>query len=141
MFFSYFKAIPEEPLSVNVSAKDINLVVKWQRNFDGGLKQSFYIEYKIKTNDQWSIIKSLNKSTSEILSWTINGLRHDQWYTVRMFSRNKLGESNRTEEIYIKTKGILYNLFLLIYGIPILEHMLKRVHVVKLNNNKIELTT
>lgn len=92
---------------MNVSIKHLvnAVIISWHKNFDGGFEQTFYIEYKIEGKRNWKSVESLNTTSSAEVSWQITGLRSSQTYFFRMFARNSLGESSRTDVQIIKTKG------------------------------------
>lgn len=52
-------------------------------------------------------IQSKNSTNSRKIAWTINNLHPGYLYVFRMFSRNKIGDSNKTEEIVVKIPGNL----------------------------------
>lgn len=74
--------------------------VEWVRNFNGGYEQCFFIEYSDGIG--WKSVQSFNSTTDDTISWTIPNLQSNNIYMFRMFSRNRIGESNRTEEIAVR---------------------------------------
>ncbi|CAG2198974.1 unnamed protein product [Mytilus edulis] len=96
---------PSIPINFSVTPLVNDVFVNWLKNFDGGLEQTFFIEYQVEGNINWISVKSLNSSASAELSWQISGLLSTQTYFFRMFARNALGESNKTAIRIIQMKG------------------------------------
>lgn len=103
--FYIFTDPPNKPLNVSIKQFVNSVMVNWHTNFNGGFEQKFYIEYKIEGKGNWRIVESLNTTSSAEVSWQITGLRSSQTYFFRMFARNSLGESSRTDMQIVKTKG------------------------------------
>lgn len=80
--------------------------IAWIPGFDGGLLQTFYIEYKQDKDKAWSLISvKENKTLSRIRSFTVTDLTPDTRYEVRMFSGDVVGNSSKTDSIYFETEG------------------------------------
>ncbi|CAC5399800.1 unnamed protein product [Mytilus coruscus] len=91
---------PDIPLNVTTTLVRNDVRVEWVRNFNGGYRQCFFIEYRHEIG--WKRVQSFNCTTEDIISWTIPNLHSNNIYMFRMFSRNRIGDSNRTEEIAVK---------------------------------------
>ncbi|VDH91858.1 Hypothetical predicted protein [Mytilus galloprovincialis] len=91
---------PDIPLNVTATHINNGVQVEWVRNFNGGNEQFFFIEYC--DGIDWKSVQSFNSTTNDIISWTIPNLQSNIIYMFRMFSRNRIGESNRTEEIAVR---------------------------------------
>ncbi|XP_052080663.1 uncharacterized protein LOC127718650 [Mytilus californianus] len=100
---------PNIPMNVSIKPLVNAVIVNWHKNFDGGFEQTFYIEFKIESKRNWISVKSFNTTPSAEVSWQISGLRSSQTYFFRMFARNSLGESSKTDIQIIQTKGIGHN--------------------------------
>lgn len=98
----YVPGYPEPPLNVTVVPVANGARVEWTKNFNGGFKQSFYVEYREQGNKRWEKVKTLPITVNNRMFWTIGNLHEDGSYSFRMFSRNKIGDSNKTEEFDLK---------------------------------------
>ncbi|VDH91854.1 Hypothetical predicted protein, partial [Mytilus galloprovincialis] len=90
--------VPRIPMNLTLSTKEGNVLVGWIRNFDGGLKQTFFIEFRESNSKKWTVVQSLNMTEGDMLSWTIERLQTKTTYNFRMFAQNRLGRSNSTKE-------------------------------------------
>ncbi|XP_063412199.1 hemicentin-2-like [Mytilus trossulus] len=104
---------PEPPLNVTVAPVANGARVEWTTNFNGGFKQSFFVEYREQGNKRWEKVKTLPTTLNNRMFWTIGNLHEDRSYSFRMFSRNKIGDSNTTREVDFKilkekNEAILY---------------------------------
>ncbi|CAC5422324.1 unnamed protein product [Mytilus coruscus] len=89
---------PCMPKILRTVAQQTQIFVLWIPGFDGGFLQWFIIEYKEIGDLYWK-----NQTTRSSNSIVIGGLQPATKYLIRMFSRNMIDDSNRTEEILIKT--------------------------------------
>lgn len=89
---------PEIPRNIQVIVSNLEIIVKWQAGNGGGLQQIFFIEYRKRYELEWSVIPAESKT-----SVGIDGLQMDTVYFVRVFSSTVVGESNKTDEIIVKT--------------------------------------
>ncbi|CAC5381085.1 unnamed protein product [Mytilus coruscus] len=108
-----FAGTPEPPLNVTVVPVENGARIEWTTNFNGGFKQSFFIEYREQEDKRWQKVQTLTSTMNDRMFWTIGNLHEDRSYSFRMFSRNKIGDSNRTDEIDVKifkkkNEAILY---------------------------------
>lgn len=95
---SIFSGPPRAPDNLKAVALDHTILVKWTADFDIGIHKSFYVEYRKSFESVWTHVPVKGRSTA-----VLNGLDLDKIYILRMYSKTKTGESNRTEEIIIKT--------------------------------------
>ncbi|VDI19009.1 Hypothetical predicted protein [Mytilus galloprovincialis] len=92
---SLFRAsVPRIPMNLTLSTKESNVLVDWICNFNGGLKQTFFIEFRESNSKKWTVVQSLNRTES----LTIERLQTKTIYNFRMFAQNRLGRSNNTKE-------------------------------------------
>lgn len=94
----YRSGKPEMPSNVQVIAMNHKIIVKWKTGYNGGTQQALFIEYKKRVELEWKSVPTENKTST-----TIAGLQMNTVYVVRMLSRNSVGESNKTEDIFVKT--------------------------------------
>ncbi|XP_063411497.1 hemicentin-1-like [Mytilus trossulus] len=99
---SLFRAsVPRIPMNLSLSTKEGNILVDWICNFNGGLKQKFFIEFRESNSKKWTVVQSLNRTEGDMLSWTIERLQTKTIYYFRMFAQNRLGRSSSTKETSI----------------------------------------
>ncbi|CAC5390334.1 unnamed protein product [Mytilus coruscus] len=89
---------PFMPKILQTGAKQTQIFVLWIPGFNGGYPQWFIIEYKEIEDIYWN-----NQTTNSSNSTVIGGLQPETKYLIRMFSRNMIDDSNKTEEIIIQT--------------------------------------
>ncbi|CAG2196317.1 unnamed protein product [Mytilus edulis] len=88
---------PDMPKFIRTVAQQTQFSVLWKPGFDGGVLQRFIVEYKKIGDIHW------NYQTTRSNFIIIGGLQPATKYLIRMFSRNLIDDSNRTEEILIQT--------------------------------------
>lgn len=98
---------PDTPLNVTVRSVAKYAIIDWTPNFNGGLKQNFVIEYRTQDSSVWNTVKTLNYTQNVRVSWNIQHLQAGFLYGFRMFARNRIGDSNRTDEIFVEIKSML----------------------------------
>ncbi|XP_052103597.1 uncharacterized protein LOC127737105 [Mytilus californianus] len=89
---------PFMPKILQTAAKQTQIFVLWIPGFNGGFSQWFNVEYKEIGEIYW---KSITTRSFNLI--VIGGLQPATKYLIRMFSRNMIDDSNRTEEILIQT--------------------------------------
>ncbi|XP_076114041.1 uncharacterized protein LOC143082301 [Mytilus galloprovincialis] len=96
-------SLPLSPYNVTLATTATKIFVKWNRNFDGGYQQEFYIELFIKDMVQLSNYGPLVDTKQGQQLFTLYSMTSGTTYYVRMFSKNKLGHSNYTEVLEVTT--------------------------------------
>ncbi|CAG2250729.1 unnamed protein product [Mytilus edulis] len=91
---------PDPPVNVTFFPVENGVRLEWMANFNGGFKQSFFIEYREQNDDMWQKVQTLPITLNNRMFWTIGNLQEDRTYSFRMFSRNKIGDSNKTKEFH-----------------------------------------
>ncbi|XP_017836908.1 nephrin isoform X1 [Drosophila busckii] len=82
---------PETPLSLNIlNVTHDTVTVAWTPGFDGGLKASYRVRYRMVDREQYKYVDGLPNSHK----LTIGGLRMNTLYLFSVMSRNDLGNSN-----------------------------------------------
>lgn len=89
---------PEMPRNVQVLALVVTMIIKWHADKGDGMLPTFFIEYRKGFKQEWKVIPVKDKTSA-----VIDGLQADTVYTVRMFARTIVGNSNKTDEIIVKT--------------------------------------
>ncbi|CAC5399805.1 unnamed protein product [Mytilus coruscus] len=92
---------PDTPLNVALMpvANDVNM--EWNPNFNGGFQQYFFIQYRDQDSTIWIEVQAFNTTTNAGASWTVHNLKFGRSYIFRMFARNRIGESNKTSEMFV----------------------------------------
>ncbi|XP_064535994.1 nephrin isoform X5 [Drosophila montana] len=82
---------PEPPLSLNIlNVTHDTVTVAWTPGFDGGLKASYRVRYRMADREQYKYIDGLPNSHK----LTIGGLRMNTLYLFSVMSWNDLGQSS-----------------------------------------------
>ena len=98
---------PDAPTNIRVKAKGItetSAVIQWTPGFNGGLKQTFIIQYTTGTDgadEQWTEVHGGVETTHNI----IENISPNTVYTVRVYANNTIGMSDISESIQFKTLG------------------------------------
>lgn len=89
------------PLNVTLMPVANDVEIEWNPNFNGGFQQYFYIEYRDKDSTNWKQKLAFNTTTNTGNSFTVHNLKYSRLYIFRMFARNRIGESNKTNEMFV----------------------------------------
>ncbi|XP_052843338.1 nephrin isoform X2 [Drosophila gunungcola] len=82
---------PDPPISLNIlNTTHDTVTVAWTPGFDGGLKASYRVRYRMADREQYKYIDGLPNSHK----LTIGGLRMNTLYLFSVMSRNELGQSS-----------------------------------------------
>ncbi|CAC5368728.1 unnamed protein product [Mytilus coruscus] len=98
-------SLPLSPYNLTLATASTRIFVSWNRNFDGGYQQEFYIELFTKYMVQLTKYGPLADTMQRKQSFTLNSMKAGTTYYVRMFSKNKIGHSNFTEVVEVTTIG------------------------------------
>ncbi|XP_034650892.1 nephrin isoform X2 [Drosophila subobscura] len=95
---------PDPPLSLNIlNVTHDAVTVAWTPGFDGGLKASYRVRYRIVDREQYKYIDGLPNSHK----LTIAGLRMDTLYLFSVMAWNELGQSAYLPDLTrAQTKGL-----------------------------------
>ncbi|CAC5370244.1 CNTN4 [Mytilus coruscus] len=99
-----FARPPRAPRDLRAVALDDIILVKWTADFFINLHQTFFVEYRKHSESSWSRVSVEEKSTV-----LINGLEKDTIYLLRMYAETMYGESDKTDDIIIKTDSYVNN--------------------------------
>lgn len=94
----FFPDRPEMPRDVQVLTLEVKLIVKWKAEESYGMLQTFFIEYQEGFKQEWNVIPSEGET-----SVVVDGLQAETVYGLRLFAMTIVGESNKTDEIMVKT--------------------------------------
>ena len=73
-----------------------HLAVSWCPEYNGGDSQTFFIEYQQEADEMWTRSGPIIDNMQVMMSNLLNNMTPNTRYLVQMFSRNKIGESNKT---------------------------------------------
>ncbi|KRJ98391.1 uncharacterized protein Dyak_GE19230, isoform E [Drosophila yakuba] len=95
---------PDPPLSLNIlNVTHDTVTVAWTPGFDGGLKASYRVRYRMADREQYKYIDGLPNSHK----LTIGGLRMNTLYLFSVMSWNELGQSPYLPDLArAETKGL-----------------------------------
>ncbi|EDX06243.1 GD10605 [Drosophila simulans] len=95
---------PDPPLSLNIlNVTHDTVTVAWTPGFDGGLKASYRVRYRMADREQYKYIDGLPNSHK----LTIGGLRMNTLYLFSVMSWNELGQSTYLPDLArAETKGL-----------------------------------
>ncbi|CAC5426702.1 unnamed protein product [Mytilus coruscus] len=89
---------PRTPANIKAFTQSDIILVKWTADYDIGLQKTIFVEYRKHYESRWNQVSAVNRSTV-----IINGLDPGTIYLLRLYSTTAGGESNKTDEIIVKT--------------------------------------
>ncbi|XP_071174124.1 nephrin-like isoform X2 [Mytilus edulis] len=103
---------PEAPQNVSVvtiTFRSVNL--SWIAGFNGGLQQTFTVQFKTIDNDKWNVLNvHINDvMTGSTIYYTLDQLRPDTSYQVTVVSTNLQGQRNTSLEFKTEVEPILFS--------------------------------
>lgn len=72
------------------------MIVSWMSEFNGGFNQDFFIQYRADDKEIWTTTGPVEDASGKKMHYSLYELESTKQYFVRMFSRNKIGDSNIT---------------------------------------------
>lgn len=101
---------PDRPSDLRSTHVDfMSASLTWSAGFDGGLDQTFYMDVNDSIVDLSQHASSKSSHRIQRMSDTsinLTGLMHDSVYAVRLMSRNRLGDSEWTDYVMIRTPDL-----------------------------------
>lgn len=100
--------IPDKPSRISIVQTTPNSVrLSWVPGFDGGYNQTFAITVLLQRTGREVKFKVLeaNEHNWWLNETTINNLKPETSYLIRIQAKNKAGLSEVAEEIFVKTRG------------------------------------
>lgn len=82
----YFTYIKEKLTSSSIT-------FTWKPGFNGGLQQTFVIQYKIVSDDLWFNV-TVKDSQNSLMNYTLTSLSSGKDYVALLFAYNDIGASN-----------------------------------------------
>lgn len=74
----------------SLTSSSVTLI--WNRGFNGGLPQTFVIQYRKVSENQWSNA-TVQESKSTNMVYTVTGLSSNEDYVATLFAHNEIGQS------------------------------------------------
>lgn len=102
---------PDELMVKNGSLNDTSVTLVWKPGDDGGVKQTFVVQYRGRLANKLINI-TVNDNGERLLHYDITGLNPETDYVAYVFATNSLGMSNATQSIEFTTtsRGNIYYL-------------------------------
>ncbi|CAC5393252.1 [Mytilus coruscus] len=88
--------LPQTPTNLTVINYENHMIVSWMSEFNGGFNQDFFIQYRTDDTELWTTIGPVKDNSEDKMKYPIYELVSTKQYCVRMFSRNIIGDSNKT---------------------------------------------
>ena len=78
--------------------------IRWVAGFDGGVDQTFVLEYRLSKTTSWNTFYSnLTGLEEDPQYFELLGLRSGSVYGIQMYARNTIGNSTKTDIISVST--------------------------------------
>jgi hypothetical protein len=97
--------------------------IRWVAGFDGGVDQTFVLEYRIsKTTSRNTFYPKFSGLEEDKQYFKLSGLSSGNVYDIQMCAGNTVGNSSKTDIISVSTigAGIFYSLIRLLYSITVI---------------------
>ena len=97
--------------------------IRWVAGFDGGVDQTFVLEYRLSKTTSWNTFYPKFSGLEEDPQYfELSGLSSGSVYDIQMYARNIVGNSAKTDIISVSTTcaGIFYSLIRLLYSITVI---------------------
>ncbi|VDI81381.1 Down syndrome cell adhesion molecule [Mytilus galloprovincialis] len=93
---------PETPSNFNItSSSETSITVQWTPGYDGGQKQTFYVQYRTSGTNTWMIQKITTINQLDIHNfYTLSGLQEKTTYEIRMYAQNAFNQSPKTDTAF-----------------------------------------
>jgi hypothetical protein len=97
--------------------------IRWVAGFDGGVNQTFVLEYRLSKTTSWNTSYPTFSGLEEDPQYfKLSGLSSGNVYDIQMCAGNTVGHSSKTDIISVSTigAGIFYSLIRLLYSITVI---------------------
>ena len=97
--------------------------IRWVAGFDGGVDQTFVLEYRLSKTTSWNTFYPKFSGLEEDPQYfELSGLSSGNVYDIQMCAGNTVGNSSKTDIISVSTigAGIFYSLIRLLYSITVI---------------------
>jgi hypothetical protein len=104
-----FKDKPDTPREfqhLSEELTDSSITVQWIPGFDNGNRQTFVLRYKKSSDKDWTDIDIVDTG-GNLMNYTLTSLSSGSQYECVLYARNKLGNSNQTNVLRIRTGNYL----------------------------------
>ncbi|CAC5372896.1 unnamed protein product [Mytilus coruscus] len=96
---------PEPPKNVSVIPFERYLLVSWFPGYNGGLQQSFFVEYQSEDDKIWRRSRPVPGYMQSEITTVLYDINPNTRYFVRVLSKNEIGESNTTTVTLVMSLG------------------------------------
>ena len=80
--------------------------IRWVAGFDGGVDQTFVLEYRLSKTTSWNTFYHKFTGLEEDPQYfELSGLSSGSVYDIQMYARNTVGNSTKTDIISVSTTG------------------------------------
>ncbi|VDI69601.1 Hypothetical predicted protein, partial [Mytilus galloprovincialis] len=90
---------PQTPSNFNItSSSETSITVQWIPGYNGGQKQTFYVQYRTSGTNTWVLqeIIMINRLDKQNF-YTLSGLQEKTTYELRMYAQNAFNQSKKTD--------------------------------------------
>lgn len=84
---------------------ETKIFMKWHPGLNRDCSTNFSIQYRPSTLTNWTDVGPISDHKETDVAFTLSDLRPDTQYEIRMFARNKVGDSVKTNITTIITKS------------------------------------
>ena len=78
--------------------------IRWVAGFDGGVDQTFVLEYRLSKTTSWNTFyPNFNGLEEDPQYFELSGLSSGSVYDIQMYARNTVGNSAKTDIISVST--------------------------------------
>ncbi|CAC5393267.1 unnamed protein product [Mytilus coruscus] len=99
--------IPEPPSNISLISDETKILIKWYPGLNGGCSQHSFIEYRKISLKIWKNTGPIPNQMEKDNIFTLSDLRPDTQYEIRMYTRNKAGNSVKTNITTILTRKLI----------------------------------
>lgn len=101
---------PDTPSNFTItSSSETSITVQWIPGYDGGQKQTFYIQYRISGTYTWMLreIKTIYQIDIHNF-YTLSGRQEKTTYELRMYAQNVFNQSQKTDTATTTTQQSVF---------------------------------
>ncbi|XP_076089073.1 nephrin-like [Mytilus galloprovincialis] len=97
---------PEPPSNVSVTTTGQVAIVSWIPGFNGGFVQEFVLELETYFNLNYTVRVPANDTEEKSMDYSIDNLIPNTAYFICIYSRNEIGDSNKSNLVTFVTSPI-----------------------------------
>ncbi|XP_052103130.1 synaptogenesis protein syg-2-like [Mytilus californianus] len=100
------ESCPEPPSNVSVKATGQIVTVSWIPGFNGGFDQEFFLEFGTDFSLNFTVRVPEKETKEEKMDHSLDNLSPNTAYFICIFSKNKKGDSNKTDYVAFVTPQV-----------------------------------